>query len=94
MYKSNHHTIEIYSLWYDKKLKAKLNEFISSEVGILTNNRQRQIFKLTVLPKSVQEKLYMIQEIYENKDYNSICLTVKRKHVVLPNKQSCIYNTF
>ena len=91
--KTNCHTIEIYSLWYDKDLKTKLNKYISSEVEILTNNRLRQIFKLTVLPKTVLKNLSMIQEINCEQENNTISLTVKRKHVELPNDPNFAYQT-
>ena len=89
----NYHTIEIYSLWYDKDLKANLNEYISSEVEILTKNRLRQTFKLSVLPKNTLENLSDIQEIQYHQEYNTMCLTVKRKHIDESNGQSFTFNT-
>ena len=87
------HLIEIYSLWYDIDLQDDLNNQIRDEVEIFVKNRERLIFKPSVLPNTVRCELDRTHGINDEQEYNTILLTVKRKHVELSNEPSVVYDT-
>ena len=85
----NNHTIEIYCLWYDENLETELKNFINIDLGILTEDKLRPIFKFKVLPKIIIDNEGMVLDIIDNQEYNTISLTVKRKD----ESNSNSYNT-
>ena len=91
--KFNNHIIEIHSLWYDRGLEAELKHFMDTNLGILTEDKLRPTFKLTALPKIILWNKGMMLDISDHQEYNTVCLTVKRKLAKVSENDYVSYNT-
>ena len=92
-WKLNNHIIEIHSLWYNQGLEADLKHFINNELSILTENKLRPTFNLSVLPKIILRNKGMMLDIIDHQEYNTIYLTVKRKLAKVSENDYVSYNT-